>query len=124
MAQRDAVRLRTQLDVAGDLVEPAFDAGEQLDVLALRHEVGAVDAHALRLGLLVQEVHVGDEPVSALRARDAIGFLPERRGVLADLWQEGVVLHGTRGERAVEVVDERDGLFVEARLRGSLRGRL
>jgi hypothetical protein len=45
VAQRDALRLGAQSHVLFDLVEPLLDAVEQLDVLALRDEVGAtVDA--------------------------------------------------------------------------------
>ncbi|MEI9902102.1 MAG: hypothetical protein WDN31_20645 [Hyphomicrobium sp.] len=45
-------------------------------------------------------------------------------GVDADLRQEGVVLHGARRECAVEVVDEGDGLLVEACLVALARLRL
>ena len=110
------MRLAAQLHVLVDLVEPFLDAGEQLDVLALRDEVGAVDAHAGRLRLLVHQAHVGDQPVGAFAAGDGVGLLPELLRVDADLRQEGVVLHGARRERAVEVVDERDGLLAERRL--------
>ncbi len=113
VAQAHALALRVLLHVGADLVEPFLDAGEQLDVLALRDEVGAVDAHAGGLRLLVQQVHVGDQPVGAFAAGDVVRFLPEGGGVHADLRQEGVVLHRARRQRAVEIVDERDGLLVE-----------
>ena len=105
-------------------VEPLLDAGEQLHVAAELHQVVAVDAHAARLGLLVHEVHVGDEAVGAVLAGERVGLGPERLGVLADLGQERVFLHGLGGERAVEIVDERDGLLVELRLAAGLGGPL
>jgi hypothetical protein len=110
------VRLRAQLDVVGNRVEPVLHSGKQLHGLALLDEIGAVDAHALGLRLLVEEMHVGDERVRPFGAREPVRLLPEGCRVLADLRQEGVVLHGARGERAVEVVDQRDGLLVEGRL--------
>jgi hypothetical protein len=102
-------------DVLGDRIEPLLHARVELDIAPERHELLAVDAHALGLRFLVHEVHVGDEAVRLMLARKAPDLGPEAFRVLADLRQERVLLHGLGRERAIEVVDERDRSLLEAR---------
>ena len=100
VAQGDAVALRVALDVVADGVEPRLDAREQLDVPALRDQIGAVDAHALGLRLLVEQVHVGDERVGLRLSGKRVALGPEsRRGrrrswagrrIPASAWGESV----------------------------------
>ena len=103
---------RVLLHVGVHGVEPFLDTGIKLDVLALRHEIGAVDADALLLRLFVKQVHVGDQRVGAFCLRDARALGPELFRLDAELRQEGVFLHRLRRQRAVEVVDEGDDFFV------------
>ena len=65
--------------------------------------------------LLVHQVHVGDERIGLGLLGMRVGFGPERSRVGADLGQEGIFLHRLGAERAVEIVDQRDGLLVELR---------
>ena len=68
---------RVLLHVGVHRVEPCLDARIKLDVLPLRDEIGAVDADAFLLRLLVEQVHVGDQRVGALGLRDARALGPE-----------------------------------------------
>ena len=113
VAQRDAVALGVLLDVGADGVEPGLHARIQLDVLALRDQVAAVDADVALLGLLVEQVHVGDERIGGVLLGQPIALGPERFRVGVDLGQEGIFLHRLGRERAVEIVDQGDGLLVE-----------
>ena len=66
-------------EIGCDVVEPGLDARIELDHLALRDEVLAVDAHAGCLRLLVEQVHVRDQRVGALGWR--CGLIPPRTRV-------------------------------------------
>ena len=111
--QHDAVALRVLLHIAADGIEPALDAGVHLHVPALGDEVAAIDADIALLGLLVEQVHVGDERVGGVLLGQPVALGPEGFRIGVDLGQEGVFLHRLGRQRAVEVVDQRDGLLVE-----------
>ncbi len=121
VAQRHALAFGANGDVVRNLAEPLVNAGKQLDRAPEFHQVLAVDADAARLGLLVHQVHVGDERIGAMRACRRVRLDPERLGILADLGQERVLLHRTRRQRAIEIVNECDGFLTERRL-GTRRG--
>ena len=121
VAQHHAVALRVLLDVGADGVEPGLHARIHLDVLALRDQVAAVDADVLLLGLLVEQVHVGDERIGGVLLGQAVALGPEGFRIGVDLGQEGIFLHRLGRERAVEIVDQGDGLLVELGRAGTTR---
>ena len=107
--------LRVAFDVGVDGVEPRFDARINSTRLPCATRSRAVDAHALAPRLLVDEAHVDDHRVGGVSLASAVALGPERGRLDADLGQEGVFLHRLGRQRAVEVVDQRDGLLVEFR---------
>src|SRR5690606_37651548 len=112
MPERHTVRFRSDLHVFADGVEPFGDAGKQLDSAPEGNKILTVDAYAPGLGLLVHEMHVSDERIGGVFARQPVGLRPKGLGVLAYLRQERVFLHRPWRESAVEIVNERDGLLV------------
>ena len=94
MSQAHAVTFRADLHVLIDGVEPILNALEILNGPPLRDKVLAIYANTLLFRLLVEQVHVGDENVRAVVARDTIALGPKLLGVRADLRQKRVFLHG------------------------------
>src|SRR5690606_15881758 len=97
-----------------DGLEPLRYTWEQVYSAAELDQVLTVDADSLGLGLLVHEMHVRDERIGGLLLGEPVRFCPERPRILADLGQEGVLLHRPRRESPIEIVDESDCLAVEA----------
>ena len=115
MPQVHAMTLRMALDIAADRIEPTLNAGKQFDLPALCDKVVPIDAHALVFGLLIHEMHVGDQGIGLRLFGKRIALGPESRWVRANFRQEGVLLHRSRRKRTVEIIDEGDGFFVEFR---------
>ena len=111
MFERDAVARAFLFHISRDVGEPRFDTGVQLNIAPLRHQILAIDAQVLLLGLLVHQVHVGDQRIGALSLGNARTLGPEILGLDAELRQKRIFLHRLRGERAIEIVDQRDRLL-------------
>jgi len=95
--------------VAVDAPEPLFHAPEEGHFAARLLERFAAQRQPFRPGALDHAGHVGEDHVGVLLLGQRIGLGPELLVALAHRGDEVVFLHVARGQRAVEVVDQRYG---------------
>ena len=94
-----------------DQGEPVRNALVQFDVFTERDERVAGQGDALFLSLVDHQFHVGKDAADFLSVRHGVALAPELLGCLPDGLDEAELLHVSRRQGPVKVVDQRYSRF-------------
>ena len=89
-----------------DQSKPILHSFEQFDRLSELLEILSSELDACLLRLVEHQLHIAEDIARVLVESDLITFLPELLGLLSDGLDESELLHVSRRECAVKVVDQ------------------
>ena len=96
------------LAISVDLAEPFENSLIELDRLTEPAEILLTESYAFVACLIDHQLHIAENIAGIVIQCNVITFLPELPWILSDCLDKTELLHVSRRQRAVKIIDKRD----------------